>query len=165
MYKDIDGKTCFKCNEYKSYSEYYKHKEMEDGFLNKCKSCAKKDTIENRNLKIDYYREYDKQRAYNPNRVLNREIYAQTEAGKESVKKSRQKWLASNLIKRAASQIVNNAVKNGKLEKKYFCECCKVKDVRIHGHHDDYAYPLSVRWLCPKCHTKWHKENGSGLNG
>ena len=30
--------------------------------------------------------------------------------------------------------------------------------------HDDYAKPLSVRWLCGKCHTAWHQENGEGLN-
>lgn len=165
MYNDIDGKTCFKCNEYKPYSEYYRHKEMGDGFLNKCKSCAKKDVNENRSLKIDYYREYDKQRANNPERILAREHYSQTEAGKEVARKAKQKWAESNLIKRAASYMVNNAIKDGKLEKKDFCECCKVKDVRIHGHHDDYAYPLSVRWLCSKCHRQWHKENGSGLNG
>jgi len=165
MYNDIDGKTCFKCNEYKPYSEFYRHKEMLDGFLNKCKCCTKKDTIENRNKKIDYYREYDKQRANNPERVLAREKFAKSPDGIEAARKAKQKWAESNLIKRAASNMVNNAIRDKKIIKKDYCECCNIKNVVIHGHHDDYAYPLKVRWLCSKCHRDWHKKNGSGLNG
>jgi hypothetical protein len=156
-----DSKICFKCNVEKPLSDFYKHKGMADGYLNKCKECNKKDASENRKANIDYYLEYDKQRASNPNRIN----YHQTEAGKLAHEKSRKKWRESNLIKQAASKIVTNAVRNKKLEKKDTCEVCNVSNVKIHGHHDDYAFPLSVRWLCPKCHSNWHKEHGSAKNG
>ena len=37
-------KICFKCNIEKPLTEYYKHKQMTDGHLNKCKDCTKSDT-------------------------------------------------------------------------------------------------------------------------
>jgi hypothetical protein len=40
-------KSCFKCGIEKEITEFYKHKQMSDGHLNKCKYCTKKDVFNN----------------------------------------------------------------------------------------------------------------------
>ena len=158
-------KKCFKCGVLKELKEFYKHPRMADGHVNKCKECNKKDVRDNREVKIDYYTEYERSRASLPHRIKARVDYSKSAEGKVAGNRAKKKWIECNLIKKAASTIVCNAVREGKIMKKYSCEECGAADKRIHGHHDDYCYPMIVRWLCPKCHNKWHKENGSGMNG
>lgn len=54
-------KKCFKCDNEKSLSEFYVHKQMSDGHLNKCKECTKKDTAE-RSKTLDLESERDRGR-------------------------------------------------------------------------------------------------------
>ena len=157
-------KECFKCKLTKPMSDFYKHSQMKDGHVNKCKLCNKKDVSSNYRANIDHYKEYEKGRSTLSHRVKAREDYAKTEKGKEAGNKCKNAWAKRNPIKRMASTIVGNAVRGGKLDKPINCESCNSEPVRLHGHHDDYAFPLVVRWLCPGCHNKWHKENGEGLN-
>jgi hypothetical protein len=157
-------KLCFKCGDEKPLSEFYKHKQMADGHLNKCKTCAKLDVSKNYRKNIDHYKEYERCRAGLPHRVEARNNYASTDQGRIKTNESGKRWSKRNPIKRMASSVVGNAVRDGRLFKPSKCESCGSEPNRLHGHHDDYAFPLVVRWLCPGCHTKWHKENGEGLN-
>jgi hypothetical protein len=148
-------KKCFKCGEVKDLSAFYKHPQMADGHLNKCKECNKRDVRENRAAKPEYYKAFDRSRAMLPHRVRARATYQRTEEGKASVRKAKAKWSTNNPEKRAAQHKVNNAVRDGRLIKTG-CEVCG-STTRIHGHHDDYTKPLDVRWLCAKHHNEAHK--------
>lgn len=155
----ISMKECFKCGLVKPLSEYYKHKRMADGHLNKCKECAKTDVKKNRAENVDYYREYDTWRYANQPQVRERhKRYASTKEGKDAIRRSIKSYINRNPEARAAHIIVGNAVRSGRLHKPVKCPIClEFKPARqIHAHHDDYAKPLEVRWMCAMCHTKEH---------
>lgn len=153
-------KQCFKCGEVKILSDFYKHNGMKDGHLNKCKACAKSDVRTNREGKVEQYREYERGRAGDPKRVAARSAYTKTEAGKAANSKASKVYRDKFPTKYKAHNMVNNAIRDGKL----FSEPCELCGEKAHAHHDDYAKPLNVRWLCPDHHKQWHCENGEGLN-
>ena len=159
----MESKKCFKCEEIKGLSSFYKNGGMKDGRVNKCKECTKSDVKANTAKNADYYKEYDRKRANLPHRVAARSLYASTERGKERGRAAKDKWTESNPIKKGASTMVGNAVRDGRLSKGACCESCNSTG-KLHGHHDDYAKPLDVRWLCAACHHKWHAANGEGVN-
>lgn len=154
-------KTCFKCHQIKPLDDFYRHSQMSDGRVNKCKECNKTDVKKNRASKVDYYKAYDAKRFQDDPRVKERHlIYMQTDAGKVSHRQSILKGRAKSPEKYHARNIVNNAVRDGILIKPSSCEMCKNDFISrlIHGHHEDYNKPLEVMWLCPACHTQRHKE-------
>ena len=55
-------KKCKRCNKLKPFSDYYKHKAMEDGYLNFCKECTKKRINQYRYNNIEKDREREKHR-------------------------------------------------------------------------------------------------------
>ena len=138
----MQSKECFKCKTIKPFSEFYKHKMMADGHLNKCKECNKKDAIEHRNKNIERIREYDRERAKNPERAK-----AASEISKE--------WRKEDVRRSSAHNKVRRAIKNGVLVKEPCSRCGEQKSV---AHHEDYDKPLDVMWLCQPCHKQRHKE-------
>lgn len=60
----------------------------------------------------------------------------------------------ADLKTRAAYQY-RMALKRGEIIRAKKCEDCE-KTKNIHGHHDDYKFPLRVRWLCAGCHLGVH---------
>jgi hypothetical protein len=58
---------------------------------------------------------------------------------------------------------VKRALEAGLLVKPDRCSKCQ-RLRKVVAHHDDYAKPEEIRWLCRSCHALWHHLNGPGLN-
>lgn len=82
--------------------------------------------------------------------------YSSSSKGKEVGSKAKKKWKGKDLLEKLAAQLVDNAVKAGRL-KPQPCERCGSR-IRVYGHLDDYCRPLDVRWLCPKCLAEMQRE-------
>lgn len=65
------------------------------------------------------------------------------------------RWRARAAKRYEAQQIVKHAIKAGRLVPWPGCAACKRKR-NLEAHHPNYDAPLSVVWLCMKCHKKTH---------
>jgi hypothetical protein len=134
-------KTCFKCSQTLPIGQFYKHAQMPDGHLNKCKECTKKYVRDHRMANIDKVRAYDRERSSLPHRrALRQRVVDKYEADFPERKK--------------ANTAVGNAIRDGRLVKGPCAFCGSTE--RVHAHHHDYAKPLDVTWLCPPCHRRFH---------
>lgn len=136
---EISEKQCFKCKIMKPIAEFYKHKTMKDGYLNKCKDCAKRD-IRIFRRDNDHVREYDRKRA-------------KTEKRKTFTKFYNEQWRLLNPDSWKAHWTVHNAINRGELIKQP-CKICG--ELKVHAHHKDYSKPLDVEWFCARHHSKYH---------
>lgn len=132
-------KECFECREVQPLSEFYRHGQMADGHLNKCKACTRAYMKRHRDESLEKVRAYDRARG--------------CRHGPEYLREYRRR----NPEKARAHSLVAYAVRTGKMLKKP-CEVCGSGDT--HAHHDDYLLVYEVRWLCAK-HHRQHREGRS----
>ena len=133
-------KICYTCKEYKELEEFHRHKRMADGHLNQCKSCQKLYEQKRRKENPSYFSAYERARSKLPHRLeLNKAI------GKRYIKNNPMRYKATNLV--------NNALRDGKLLK-LPCFCCGANNTV--AHHVSYDLPLDVVWLCQKHHKEIH---------
>lgn len=133
-------KTCILCNTEKPLTEFYRHPQMADGRLGRCKECHKEAVRLNYRANKPKYQLYDQARAKTPSRKAMLLEYQ---------RQRRQRFP----MKAVAWNAVNNAVRDGRL-KRQPCEVCGATEVE--AHHPDYSRPLDVRWLCFKHHRETH---------
>ncbi len=153
-------KSCFKCGERKPLEDFYKHPQMSDGRVNKCKECNKRDVRENRNLRHEYYVLYDRNRYTTPKRqalwrAQNEERKTNIEY-KEVRKRKNKRYKDKYPEKTRARYLTGKAIHDGVLVRGN-CEVCG--NDKTQAHHDDYSKPLDVRWLCSEHHGAQHRKS------
>lgn len=136
------GKTCSLCAvEYPATTEHFhRHAPSPDGLKPRCKSCQ----CGAQNAK--YLVKTDSERAQIKARVKS---WRHRNAGRVALISSR--WVEANRAKRGAHSAVQSALRRGILVRKP-CEVCLSS--HTHAHHEDYAKPLVVNWLCAKHHAE-----------
>lgn len=65
------------------------------------------------------------------------------------------RWEAKNADKNRAHKLVEVHLRNGNIVRRP-CVVCGDKDA--HAHHEDYAVPLEIVWLCPIHHSDRHRQ-------
>lgn len=84
--------------------------------------------------------------------------FNQTDKGKAGMIRRRKVSYAKFKHKFHARSLVAKAVKRGEIAKPPTCSRCGGRGARIEGHHENYAEPLKVIWLCSQCHHDLHHQ-------
>jgi hypothetical protein len=150
-------KKCFKCGVEKEIDEFYKHPNMADGHLGKCKDCAKSYINQARIENPEKLRLQDRTRY---RRHHEKRLAASADYHRKHPDEARA-WARRHAErypeKTAARRAFSNAVRDGKVKRQSYCSACE-STIRVHGHHEDYSRPFDVVWLCSKCHGLRHAE-------
>ena len=132
-------KVCFKCGIEKPLSDYYKHSQMGDGYLNKCKVCTKKDVKGNYDVNIQDTNFITKERKRG--REKYHRLYLGT--GKANIEESKRYYLKYPEKEKAKnySQHLNKPFDGAE---------------KHHWSYNEEHYK-DVIWLSKKQHMKGHR--------
>lgn len=148
-------KKCFKCKQFKPIEDYYVHKQMADGHLNKCKECTK----------IDVKRGTNPRKCSECGKVfmaLTGEINrgGGITCSRRCYFNRLRKILDVKFADKTTYHTVHKWVykNNGKAT---MCEMCRTKESKTYewsNKSGEYKQDLKDWWqLCKKCHHKYDR--------
>lgn len=133
-------KTCTRCRASKSCDDFHKNRSSRDGLHVWCKACVLT---------------YESTRDPAHKRRIARESARRVSAARKAGIRPPAQYAAKPYTKKEqARRKFQNEVAAGRVTRQP-CERCESSNAD--GHHDDYAHPLSVRWLCALCHAEEHR--------
>jgi hypothetical protein len=135
-------KICFKCSLVKELSEFYKHKKMLDGHLNKCKDCVKKYSKEN------WEKKSKDENWLKSERKRNREKFYRLNYSEKHKQSTEERYKSLQL-------------QRFKFPEKYKARNKSQKIISINGHNHHWSYneehAIDVIDLTIKNHLKAHR--------
>jgi len=149
---DTNTKCCVMCAERKDIALFYKEKRSSGGVQGTCISC----TNDVQKLKRRQPEVRKKRNAY-------LRVRQKTEAEIEWRRRYKVIYRMKYREKEKARLMVSRRIRAGLISPPETCEICgvnpgvdRVGRSLIQAHHDDYAMPLNIRWLCQPCHVGIH---------
>lgn len=139
---------CPKCKQWLPSSGFYHNKRSISDITSYCRKCHGEKSIRTRdaeNTRRLNRESSRRQRQKDPERFRLKERLA-----------SRRRGYTRKVQCRT---LLNNAVRDGRIQRPGCCSVCEAKE-RINAHHPDYDQPLQVLWLCPLCHAEQHRMDG-----
>lgn len=132
-------KACSVCGERKSSAAFQMRRASRDGLSAACRNC-----LSERDKRR--YRESAERREYCLSAAKRYPIAA---------REARKRYSERHPERRRAHIAVNNALRDGRLQRGSSCEVCG--QPATEAHHHDYTRPLDVWWLCASCHSRLHQ--------
>lgn len=134
-------RICWLCGQEKLLNDFPRDKNRLEGRAYRCKTCD---------------REAKRLKNHLPEEKERSKRYQKSERGAENrrLRQRRDYWV--NRHKYTAKRMVEALVNSGDMIKQ---PCEKCGEVKVVGHHPDYAKPLEVVWLCQKHHSEVHRKN------
>lgn len=136
--------TCSSCKEEKPVSSFHRRPNRPRGYVYNCKKCA---SIKRHNHHVQNKERYNRmaKEYYESHKSEKREYYRKNGDG---VKNHR------------ARQAVNNAIRDGKLERAATKTCADCGKDAEQYHHESYEKSkyLDVVALCRSCHSNRHRK-------
>lgn len=145
---DLEFKTCSKCGQTKPTALFYERKNGKEGLRPSCKHCCN-----------ETHRVYVQSLCGKESKKKASYRYKKTPRGREAERQSKYRYGEKYPERRRAHNQTSVAIRSGRLVRQP-CEVCG--DEPTHAHHNDYARPLDVRWLCRHHHDLHHKELRDG---
>lgn len=132
---------CSKCKAIKPLAEFHRNKEGRLGRRSMCKLCDRA-----------YARRWNDQ---NRDRVRGVRHSWQSR-NRDKMAEYETVYSRRNPLKRKVKSAVQGALRAGRLIRPSTREQCQ-KECVPHAHHQNYAKPLDVQWLCVSCHERLHR--------